>query len=83
MLSGDLPTGTVEPPDRRTDEIADTSDDEDVLRRELRRRERERRELVVRYERLLDERDERIAELRSEESTQTLRRRLGDLLNRL
>jgi molybdopterin converting factor small subunit len=85
MLSGSLPTGTVSTPDRRVRETADTdavvesvdNTDEttDALRDELKRREREHRDVVRRYERLLDERDERIADLRSE-SDPSLRERV-------
>jgi hypothetical protein len=71
MLSGSLPTETVETPTRGVDEADD--EDLDALRRELRRRERERDALVRRYERLLAERDERIAELRAARPDRTLR----------
>jgi hypothetical protein len=83
MSSGDIPVGTVETLDRRASEA---DDDLDALRRERRRHERERRELVRRYERLLDERDERIDELRESAPRRTLRNRLpfglGDLFDR-
>lgn len=82
MLSRDLPTETVGAPDRGGEEAGSVAEtDPDALHRELRRRERERRELVQQYERLLDERDERIDELRDSESERTLRGRISGLFD--